>query len=429
MKKSALILLVAVAISTVSCVDNAVSPQVEAIRSQQVEWMKAKTAGEVAANEMQTILNTYESASNAIALKTEDATYAVLVAQNEKLAMEAKLALAEAKTQLDAELAKATLAVAAQGNAKAEAYLLGFTTEAGQLAEAIGIRLELQNKLVEDQLLVAGHPEDLASYLLDTQSNIDAEEAKIVGYKAAIALYNNIDGRNSDSYKAEFDALLIKRRALEVTEIKLLHEIVRNNIELALLVDPFDTKTEARFNQNEDRKTKKARLVVLDGSTDADDIEESATLEADILVLNASIAKLDAELVVIVASKKKLDDSNTSKEDLIDANSETMLKDVAVINALQEIIFDLEMAMLTPAGSLNITALISGLEGDIETSTGLISDYKTDLKSTSKETLFNSAKARIITYTKMIAKADIEITAQEKIVAYWKALLDKIFTA
>jgi len=50
MKKNALILLVAVAISTVSCVDNAVSPQVEAIRSQQVEWMKAKTAGEVLAN-------------------------------------------------------------------------------------------------------------------------------------------------------------------------------------------------------------------------------------------------------------------------------------------------------------------------------------------------------------------------------------------
>ncbi len=50
-KKNALIVLCAIAISTVSCVDDTVSPQVDAIRTQQVESMKAKAIKDLAAAE------------------------------------------------------------------------------------------------------------------------------------------------------------------------------------------------------------------------------------------------------------------------------------------------------------------------------------------------------------------------------------------
>jgi hypothetical protein len=67
--KNLAVLLIAIAFGTASCVDNVVSPQVEAIRTQQVEWMKAKTATEVALAAMKAAEVTYQNSVNDAKLK------------------------------------------------------------------------------------------------------------------------------------------------------------------------------------------------------------------------------------------------------------------------------------------------------------------------------------------------------------------------
>ena len=63
--KNFAMVFMAIAFTTTSCVDNTVSPQVEAIRGQQVEWMKAKVASANALAAMDSIKNAYQILLNA----------------------------------------------------------------------------------------------------------------------------------------------------------------------------------------------------------------------------------------------------------------------------------------------------------------------------------------------------------------------------
>lgn len=75
--------LVALSLFSVSCVDNTVSPQVEAIRAQQVEWMKAKTATELAVAAVQTAEVDFKKAATANQI-SQTATAAALAAETLK---------------------------------------------------------------------------------------------------------------------------------------------------------------------------------------------------------------------------------------------------------------------------------------------------------------------------------------------------------
>ena len=122
-KKTALILLIALAISTVSCVDNTVSPQVEAIRAQQVEWMKAKTALATADANFRKAQADFEAANNALIIKTKELDYNLAVATNASNLKQAEANLANAKANLQRALNDLAVSVANSGDIQAKEYL------------------------------------------------------------------------------------------------------------------------------------------------------------------------------------------------------------------------------------------------------------------------------------------------------------------
>jgi hypothetical protein len=114
-KKILAVALITIGFLSVSCVDNAVSPLVEAIRTQQVEWMKAKTASEVALAAVQTALADYQKAQTANQI-SQTATAAALAAENLK-----QLAAINALTLISqAEKDRATAALNAQNEKTAQ---------------------------------------------------------------------------------------------------------------------------------------------------------------------------------------------------------------------------------------------------------------------------------------------------------------------
>jgi hypothetical protein len=315
MKKSALILLVAVAISTVSCVDNAESPLVGALRSQQVEWMKAKTAYQVTENEMKTIANTYAAASNALTLKTEESNYAKLAALNANLLITAKYDLAVASAANDVVIANAASALAQAGDDKAIAYLGSYTTATTALATAINNRLDIQNALVAAKLQVTLNPEDITVAIALAQKNIDSENAKIAAANAAIAVYNaSTTGTDVTAFKTEKAALDLKNRTLAIDNVRLLYDISRNNLVIAELNTQLTDLGNLRTPKVTSRDQKIAdRQALINNNTGGTNDAAIATLTAEIAVLNVAIGTLDTQILGVTNSKTTLAATNVSK--------------------------------------------------------------------------------------------------------------------
>ena len=165
-KKTALILLIALAISTVSCVDNTVSPQVEAIRAQQVEWMKAKTALATADANFRKAQADFEAANNAFRLKETEAFLAISL-------KEAEASLANAKANLERALNNLTVIVANSGDIQAKEYLNNYKNEANELDNLYNSRVTIQNIIIT----------------LTAQLNSTTQAAARVAIEANIGLY------------------------------------------------------------------------------------------------------------------------------------------------------------------------------------------------------------------------------------------------
>lgn len=206
--KNALIALIAVAISTVSCVDNEVSPQVEAIREQQVEWMKAKTGTELALAEMKKAetayqiaetarenaltagileLNAFDKADNVWKLKTKELLYTTAVADNAADVKEAEERLAKADLNLKEALNDLALAVAASKDDQAQMYYANYAAEANKLSNLYTQRLNLQSSIANNTFVLSTDTGTLNNFLKVTQIDIDSDKALLVSQKAALA--------------------------------------------------------------------------------------------------------------------------------------------------------------------------------------------------------------------------------------------------
>lgn len=397
MKKSALILLVAVAISTVSCVDNAVSPQVEAIRTQQVEWMKAKTAGQVAINDMQTASNAYDAASRAILLKQDELGYIKAVALNEEEKIKAAGRMATAKLELEASLKVLADAAANSGDAQAANYLREYTDASTTLAGQNALRLDYQNAIVRNQL-VLNSPNKLKDFLAKTQLDIDSDNVKLVAENATFAIFTSAIAANSTTVltterftvASENQVLLAKNINLTSDKNKL--DIQRNPLltEKALLENEKST-----YNSPADD----AKIAAVNVKIDAV-VAKIAPLSTQINLLNASIA---ANTTIVNTNGLLISNLNTAITNLTGNNVAINFTTLVNTQASTKIKIDvLKASILTNQGLLLVNV----------------------------ETLaIKAAEAAIVVDTKRVATKNVEITAQEKIVAYWKALLDKIFTA
>ena len=103
-KSLALAMTMSFGILSTSCVDNQVSPQVEAIRTQQVEWMKAKIAAEQASIALQNVAVDYQKAvlANQLIVNAQATAMNDLLLKDKNIAiLNAQLSYDNAKTQSD----------------------------------------------------------------------------------------------------------------------------------------------------------------------------------------------------------------------------------------------------------------------------------------------------------------------------------------
>jgi len=191
-----------------SCVDDAVSPQVEAIREQQVEWMKAKTVFELAEAEFknaetalkvaltanQTALtagileaNAFDKASNVWTLKTKELLYTTAVADNAADVKEAEERLAKADVNLKKALNELQLAVAASKDDQAQLYYTNYAAEATKLSGLYTQRLTFQKNIADNNLLLSTDEGALKNFLKLTQLDIDSDKVLLATQKESLA--------------------------------------------------------------------------------------------------------------------------------------------------------------------------------------------------------------------------------------------------
>ena len=151
-KKNALIVLCAIAISTVSCVDDTVSPQVDAIRTQQVESMKAKAIIDLAA------------------------------AEKEKTA--AEIIIADNKVTLATK-------VAGSGDDLAKEYYRNYGTEVDALTLLYTSRITLQ-KLIITQTTTAGVNAATNEPLVKSTKDLEAINVKITAQEKIVAYWKGL---------------------------------------------------------------------------------------------------------------------------------------------------------------------------------------------------------------------------------------------
>jgi hypothetical protein len=395
MKKTNLILLIAVAISTVSCVDNEVSPLVGAIRSQQVEWMKAKTAGQVALNDMQTILNAYTTATNAITLKNQESTYAANVAWNAYEIKQAEASLANANYNLQVTLMNLNRLVVQSGDIDAREYLAKYTETANSLTSKGSDLLDAQNSLVSYELMLSGSTTMLADFIALNQQDLAKEETTLAGLKEIKAILTDAKSNLSEaSLQTEVTTLIAKNQVLLTDNTK--QQLVINRI--ILVRNPL--VTEKGLLQTEQ-----------DGlSSPADDVE---------------IAALQDKIDALTDSIATLNDSIDAADNIIIENNNLIASNNNVINVVQTAIYSL----YTTYYSETFMILMNNNNSAISYSENLIKNYKMNILFSDEKDAVVMANDNIATLKAYIATLNTEITALEKIVAYWKGLLDKIFTA
>ena len=275
-KKNTLIVLIAVAISSVSCVDNLVSPQVEAIREQQVEWMKAKTASELALGEMtkatiafnaatianQTALNNaniasqaaatanqnavtaglvisnaYAQSLNALLLKNKELDYNLAVASNALALKNAEVSLAIANLNLEKALNDLKLAVAKSGDDLAQEYYTNYSAKANELSNLYNIRLGKQSEIARSKLLLSEETGILNNFLKLKQITIDADNLLLTSQKVALATLKAVI-TDPTSLQTEINTLNSTNIALNASKDKLNNDLVKanSNKEVALKV-------------------------------------------------------------------------------------------------------------------------------------------------------------------------------------------------
>jgi len=201
-----------------SCVDDAVSPQVEAIREQQVEFMKAKTGTEAAlarfkdaetaykialtANEAamnaanvadkaaltaKTIvetnglvnLNTYNQSLYSWYLKDQEVKYNKAVADNAVDLKKLEVTLKEAEVAYQQSLKTLADAVALTKDTNAKVYFTNYETQANALKTFYSDQLDLDKKIADNKLILTYDTNVLANFTAKTNLDIAAKKLEL----------------------------------------------------------------------------------------------------------------------------------------------------------------------------------------------------------------------------------------------------------
>jgi len=228
--KNFAVLLIAIAFGTASCVDNAVSPQVEAIRTQQVEWMKAKTATEVALAALNSAAVKYKLSNDSLLLKLTASNNNLTIANNVALLKKAEADLATQDLALKTALNALAVAVAKSGDDLAQEYYTNYSAQATALSALHTSRLATQGSLATQNILLAsnsfGGTLFLDNYKKSQQVLIDADNLTLVAQKASLATLNSVVA-DPTSIQTEINALTKTNYDLAISKDKLNNDLVK----------------------------------------------------------------------------------------------------------------------------------------------------------------------------------------------------------
>jgi len=295
--KNLSVFLIAIAIGTASCVDNVVSPQVEAIRTQQVEWMKAKTATEVALAAMNTAAVKFKLSNDSLILKLNESNNNLLIANNVALLKKAEADLAIQDLALKNALNTLAIAVAKSGDDLAQEYYANYAAQATALSTLNASRLTTQGSLAVENLLLASNTLG-GSLFLDNFKNaqqvlIDKDNVTLLAQKAALASLNSVVA-DPASVQTEINSLTKTNSDLNISKDKLNLDLAKANNAVSVATKIYD-----------------------DGQ---DVISKMATLKIDLRLVSLDIISQDKAIA-------------DAEVDLSDANTMLIAKKTNLVNA------------------------------------------------------------------------------------------------
>jgi len=411
-KKIFPVLLIAIAFFTASCVDNKISSEVEAIRGQQVEWMKAKTATETALVAMKTAdadyrkaqtdavtkQTAFDEATRSWNLKDRELSYNLAKAQNDALIAKAQNDVAIAQASLKYQLAKAAIDIANLNSNQATTDYINYQNQAALLASDYQNRLSLQGQIDNAKADLASSLTNLDDQINSIQSNIDALKTTLVTKNATLALLNS--GSSSSDIVA---SLTNSNTILQLRKDSL--SSASNNYYTA-----YNTANNNVHTLQSTIITYNSYLVKLsDLNISASDKLYYETQRDNLkTAYDDAVAKYPQYAQAAITASANYTALGTKINDL----SRTISDNSIIINQIN--IYGLTYAIN------QVKSNIAGTTQTIDSYTSNINNYK-DSKSI--------ANAQIASLTKQLDDLNTKITAEESQVAYFKGLVDKDLAA
>jgi len=419
-KKIFPVLLIAIAFFTASCVDNKISSEVEAIRGQQVEWMKAKTATETALVAMKTAdadyrkaqtdavtkQTAFDEATRSWNLKDRELSYNLAKAQNDVDLAAAKNALATKQAELNAALATYAASVANSKSNEATTDFLKYKDQVDQLAGLYSQRSTLQTNLANAKLAATAGVDAAASTAKSLQSSIDALKVILATQNATLATLNSALG--ASTFVSANQTISLKKDSLNAiyytnsTNISTANANVRNL-----------QYTIASYNNLLSQLNDPAITPSLKASV-------QSQLDAQKTAYDDAITKYPQ----YVQYALKLNADNAALLSQIGALQNAMNLNSSVINYLNNASYYYDNN--TGSSYTGVKAAIAYMNSQIVSTQSQINQQTASLNSNNST---ESSDDLIASLTKQLDTLNSQITTVENQAASWKSLLDKLFTA
>ncbi|ADQ80583.1 hypothetical protein Palpr_2451 [Paludibacter propionicigenes WB4] len=411
-KKIFPVLLIVIAFCTASCVDNVVSSQVEAIRGQQVEWMKAKTATETALAAMKaadadyrkaeidalTKQTAFNEASRSWDLKTQEATYNYNKANLDILLATAQNNLAIAQDNLKKQLAITANTIAGLNSSKAATDYQNYQTEANKLYALYQSRLNTQGQIDQAKLTLATNLNTIDDQISNAQASIDSYKTSLAAANVTLATLNS-SSSSSDIVKSLNNA----------------------NTVLNLRMDSLN-----RVSSNSYNAYSMAKLNVYN-------LQNTITTYNNYLVILSDVNITASNKTYYEQQRDNLkpayDDAVAKYPQYIQTAAKAYANYASINTQMNDVnrLITANTNIISQVNYNGITVAIQQVKANIANITQQIADATTSLNNATDGKGF--ANAEIVRLTKQLDDLNTQITAAEKQLAYLKGIVDKDLAA
>lgn len=387
--------IIAGAMSLTSCVDNEVSPEVKEMREVQMAYLQAKADLEAARAEQQRIKNDYDEANYALMLQSREASLALEIARVDQWVAEAIEDMKAAEIRVEKAIAAYEKYLAEQGLKDAEGYLESYKNAVATLNDLAEDRLSTKADIAIEEAVLASvnAPWEIQAEIQATK--LARANSKLAAQEAALASLETV-ASEPEAYEEEASELNAR-----ITELTSLNEKLKVDEKKAK-----DAKAAAQALYTQDVKDLIAEYEALEEEYEA---EEDETRKAE---LKAELDEKKADYEAAVAIEADFEAKSEVLAEIqteIAANSTMKTSLQGVITVINTYINYIDKAIADQLAAIEKTKKeVLAIEKTIAEGT---------LDKEAQEVKIAKLKAELATL-------EAEISAQETIVARYKALLD-----